>query len=86
MALQAALASPTNGLLERNWSDQAFKVLPIESLLTIAIVVFSSLHATSKFILIQLGGGGDQDTSFFFSLRTAPSKLACVLEKPVGSV
>ena len=48
MALQAALASPTNVLLERNWSDHAFKVLPIESLLTIAIVVFSSLISASK--------------------------------------
>ena len=65
MALQAALASPTNVLLERNWSDHAFKILPIESLLITAIMVFSSLIAASKFSLIQLERGGDQDTSFF---------------------
>ena len=65
MAFHAALASPTKGLLGTNWSDHACNVLPIESLLTNAIVVFSSLIVASKFSLIRLDGGGDQNASLF---------------------
>ena len=63
MALHSALASPTKGLLGTNWLDHACKVLLIESLLTTATMVFSSLIASSMFSLIQLDGDRDQDTS-----------------------
>lgn len=63
MALHAALTSPTKGLRGTNWSNHACKVLPIESLLTTATVVFSILIAASKFSLIQLDEGRDQEAS-----------------------
>ena len=59
---------PQQGISTLKCSDHANRRLPAVSLPTTATVVFSSRIVASKFSLIQLFGGGDQTTSFGWSL------------------